>query len=336
MKTNLYTAVFLIMIAATNRLNAQSISYTYEHDDPFDIKNFSATIDPFFIDVNGHNGYSFGWGARAEFMAGKRLLVNFDMRTGFGTNLYRKSNENTRNYFNMEGGLGLVLVNRMKRKNVPIILSQTTSGNTKTTVYIKGGVPANCRFLFALRGGFLQYTNSLNYEKIADSLLTFNDITYREAKTGNVFKDTISDLGTDIAQVGGIYIPAVYAGLQFRRIRNLLIDVSGWGYRGNMMYSDFYVDVLFAPLIGIKDFKNPDGTTYKVKHQETTNLGWRLGWFLRKPKDQGFSFKLEIGSRPGFKAPKNTNVPVNKSNMYCMMTFGLYIPLKIKPFYDGE
>lgn len=336
MKTRLHNFILFTLSVFASTLGAQSISYTYEHDDPFDIKNFSAAIDPFFIDLNGHNGYAFGWGARAEFMAGKRLLLNFDMRTGFGTNHYKKSNDNTRNYFNIEGGGGLVLVNRMKRKNVPIILSQSTSGNVRTTLYIKGGVPANCRFLFALRGGFVQYTNTLNYEKMNDSLLTMNGMTYRDAKVSNVFKDTVADIGADIPQVGGIYIPSIYAGLQFRQIRNLLIDVSGWGYRGSQVYSDFYVDVMFAPVIAIKDFKNPDGTSYKVKYGETTNLGWRLGWFFRKPKDQGFSFKLEVGSRPGFKAPKNTNLPVNKSNMYCMMTFGLYIPFKIKPFYNGD
>ena len=317
-------------------LTAQDLSYKYVKDDPFDIKNFSAAIDPIFVDINGHNGYAFGWGARAEHMMGKRLLANFDVRTGFGTNLYRKSNDNTRNYFNMEGGIGFVFVNRVKTKNVPIILSQSTSGNTRTTRYIKGGVPAKCRLIVALRGGFGQYTNSLNYEKLPDSLLMMNDITYKQAKNGQVFKDTVSSIRGDIAQVGGIAITSFYAGLQFRKIRNMIIDVDGWGYRGNVMYSDFYVDVLFAPVVGIKNFENPDGTVYDVKYKDVTRLGWRLGWFMRKPKDQGFSLKLEVGSRPGFKTLKNTNVPLNGRNMYCMMTFGLYIPFKFQPMYTGD
>lgn len=336
MKTKIYSILILAASLSMSLVKAQSVTWSVVRDDPFDIKNFSAAIDPLFIDVNGHNGYAFGWGLRAEHMMGKRLLANFDMRTGFGTNLYRKSNDNTRNYYSLEAGLGLVFVNRMKVKKVPIILSQTTSGNTRTTTSIRGGVPAKCRLIVALRGGFNQYTNTLDYSKMTDSLLTFNGETYKKAKEGNVFKDTTGKTVTDLSQVGGIAITSFYGGLQFRSIRNLLLDVDGYGYRGNIIYSDFYIDVLFAPVVAIKDFKNPDGTRYDVKYSETTHLGWRFGWFIRKPKEQGFSFKLEVGSRPGFKAPKDANVPVNMRNMYCMMTFGLYIPLKLKPMYTGE
>lgn len=336
MKAKIYSWLIFTTTLAVGSLNAQSISYKYVRDDPFDIKNFSAAIDPFFVDMNGHNSYSFGWGVRAEHMMGKVLLANFDFRSGFGTNHYRKSNDNTRNYFNMEGGLGLIFSNKAKTKNVPIILSQTTSGNTRTTRYIKGGVPAKCRLIVALRGGFNQYTNTLNYEKLSDSLLMVNDMTYRDAKKGYAFKDTVSTVKADLSRVGGIAITSFYGGLQFRTIRNLLIDVDGYGYRGNITYSDFYIDVLFAPLVGLKNFKNPDGTVYDIKYKETSHLGWRFGWFMRKPKDQGFSFKLELGSRPGFKAMKNTNLPVNMRNMYCTMTFGLYVPFKLKPMYTGE
>jgi hypothetical protein len=332
----IYTLLFAGFLIGNYIVKAQSISYDYVRNDPFDIKNLTFAIDPFFVDVNGHNSYSFGWGIRAEHMMGKRLLANFDARFGFGTNLYRKSNDNTRNYFNMEGGLGLIFVNRVKTKNVPIILSSSTSGNIKTTLSIKGGVPAKCRLIVALRGGFSQYTNTLDYKNLTDTLLTVNGVPYKTAKDSYIFKDSSGAAVANIPQVGGISILSVYGGLQFRSIRNLIIDVAGYGQRGNIVYSDFYVDVLFAPLVGIKDFKNTDGTRYDVKYDEISRLGWRLGWFWRKPKDQGFSWKFEFGSRPGFKAPKNVSVPVNKKNLYAMVTFGLYIPLKIKPVYDGE
>ena len=341
MKKTTYILILAFLTAFMVNLKAQSVSYTYVKNNPYDIKNFTFAIDPLFIDVNGHNGYAFGWGMRAEYMMGKILLVNFDNRIGFGTKDYRKSNENTRNYFNMEGGLGLIFYNKARTRNVPIILSQTTSGNTKTTVSIHGGVPAKCRLIVALRGGFQQYTNTLNYKNLNDSLLTFNGLPYKKAQDDKsyVFTDTVNKVGGKSAiidQLGGIASTSIYAGLQFRTIRDLVIDVSGYGYRSNVRYSDFYIDVLFAPIVKIKDFKNSDGTNYTVKYGEMSHLGWRLGWFWRKPKDQGFSAKFEIGSRPGFKTPAGTSVPVNKKNLYCMLTFGLYIPLKIKPMYTGE
>lgn len=335
MKTKIYSLIILVSLIRITA-SAQSISYKYLHDDPFDMKNFSFAIDPLWFDVNGHNGYAFGWGIRAEHMMGKTLLANFDMRTGFGTNLYKKSNDNSRNYFNVEGGLGLIFFNKVRRRNVPIILSQSTSGNTRTTVSIKGGVPANCRLIVALRGGLGQYRNTLDYNKMTDTLLTVGGSNYKTAKAGDAFRDTTGTNAISLPQVGGIGISSFYGGIQFRSIRNLIIDVDGYGTRGNAIYSDFFIDVLYAPVIALKDFKNPDGTKYDVDYAQKTHLGWRFGWFARKPKDQGFSFKFEVGSRPGFKAPKTTTIPVNMRNMYFMMTFGLYIPLKIQPMYTGE
>lgn len=331
----IYTYIVALILVSTTLTKAQSISYNYLRNDPFDIKNFSFAIDPLFVDINGHNSYAFGWGLRAEHMMGKRLLLNADMRTGFGTNQFRRSNKNTRNYFNMEGGAGLIFVNRVKTRNVPIILSQSTSGNTRTTVSIRGGVPAKCRLIVALRGGVISYVNTLDYKNLNDSLLTINGVPYKNAKDSYVFKDSSGAKVQDIPQIGGISMMTVYAGLQFRTIRDLVIDVSGYGTRGNVRYSDFFIDVLFAPVINLRDLRS-NGFKYDVQYEKMSHFGWRLGWFWRKPKDQGFSAKLEIGSRPGFKAPSNVNVPINKKNLYCALTFGLYIPLKIKPMYEGE
>ena len=331
----IYTFICVLVVLNTTFSKAQSISYDYVRNDPFNIKNLTFAIDPFFVDVNGHNSYAFGWGFRVEHMLGKRLLANFDTRIGFGTNLYRKSNTNTRNYFAMEGGLGLILLNKTKIKNLRIVLSESTSGNVKTTTTISGGVPAKCRLIVALRGGFMQYTNSLAYKNLNDSLLTVDGVPYRTAKDSRVFIDSLtSPSNLNIAQVGGVSIVSFYGGFQFRKIWDLVIDVSGYGQRSNVRYSDFYIDVIFAPVVNIRDFRNTSGQRYDVQYNGITRIGYRVGWFFRKPKDQGFSWKFEIGSRPGFKAPKDKYI--NTKNLYAMLTFGLYIPLKIKPVYNGE
>lgn len=337
MKQKIKLLACILVMSAGNKIYSQSVTWDVLRDDPFDIKNFSFAIDPIFVDMNGHNGYSFGWGLRAEHMMGKRLLANFDFRDGFGTKNYKKSNDNTRNYTNIEGGLGLILSNKSKRKNVPIILSQTTSGNTKTTVYIKGGVPANVRSIVAWRGGLSQYGNTLDYTKLTDSLLTIDGTPYSKAKSSKIFQDTVSGkTPVAIDSYGAIALTTVYTGFQFRTIRNLLIDVAGWGVRGNIIYSDFYIDFLYAPVIAIKKFSNPGGTEYKVDYTDKSHFGWRFGYFVRKPKEQGMSMKFEVGSRPGFKAPTNSNLPVSPRNMYFMFTMGLYVPFKIQPMYTGQ
>jgi hypothetical protein len=350
MKKILYTLSIACLSLVSVNLKAQMVSYSYVRNNPFDIKNFSASIDPLFADINAHNGYSFGWALRGEYMMGKRLFLNFDSRMGFGTNHYRKSNENTKNYFVMDGGLGLIFSNKVHNRRVRVILSQSTSGNVRTTTSIS--VPAKVRTIVGLRGGFMQYNNTLKYDNknIADSLLMFSGaghtFSYKQAKadSGMIFKEvhtttdgTVTTTTTkDVDQLGGISMVSLYGGLQFRTIRDLLVDVEGYGYRGNSVYQDFFIDVLFAPVVKIKDYSNPDGRTYDVKYDKVSHFGWRLGWFWRKPKDQGFSAKFEFGSRPGFKAPSNTSIPVNPANLYAAISFGLYIPLNIKPVYHGE
>lgn len=333
MKKLIYKLTLGISILSASYTNAQSVSWSVIEDNPFDIKNFSLAIDPLFTEVSGMNGYAFGWGLRAEHMMGKRLLAGFDMRTGFGTNGYRISNDNTRNFFYMEGNLGLIFINKSKRRNVPIILSQSSSGNTRTTVSIRGGVPANIRRIIALRAGAYQLTNSLSYKFLADSLTTFKG-------NGSDFKlkDSISSANF-AGQYGGFASTAVFAGFHFRKIIQLAIDVDGWGYRSNKRYSDFYIDGIFAPIVLIKDFKTPDGNSYNVKYDNISYIGWRMGWIWRKPKEQGFSTKFEIGNRPGPKAPvkdPKATIPINWTNYYATLTFGLYIPLKIKPVYKGK
>jgi hypothetical protein len=333
MKKILHTIAFIFTLFSINSVHAQSVTWDVLKDDPYDIKNFSFAIDPLFSEISGQNGYSFGWGIRAEYMMGKRLQAGFDMRTAFGTQGYRISNDNTRNFFYTEANVGIILINKLRRRNVPIILSQSTSGNVRTTVSIKGGVPANIRRVTSFRGGIYQMTNSLSYKYLNDSLTTFSG-----GSSDFKLKDSISN-SHFANQYGGFASTAVFGGFNFRRIAQLSIDVDGYGIRNYIRYSDFYIDGIFSPIVLIKDFSTPSGDSYKVKYDNISYIGWRVGWAWRKPKDQGFSAKFEFGNRPGPKAPvkdAKAAVPVNFNNFYATLTFGLYIPLKIKPVYEGE
>src|ERR1700741_1924944 len=187
MKKILY--ILSVSLLAASGLKAQSVTYRVTKDDPYDIRNFSLAIDPLFMDISGQNGFSGGWGLRADYLMGKRLQVNFDMRNAFGTMGHDVKDpfNNTRNYFYMEGGLGLVLSNNEKTRNVPIILSQSTSGNVRTTVSISGGVPARIRKMVMLRGGICQMTNTFNLANLSDTLTYFKpknggkeELTYKQ------------------------------------------------------------------------------------------------------------------------------------------------------------
>jgi hypothetical protein len=264
---------------------------------------------------------------------GKRLQFNFDWRQGFGTNGYRISDNNTKNYSALEGGVALTLSHKVKRKNLRIILSQSssTSGGvtTTTTVSIKGGVPGDVRSIVALRGGFYQMVNTMGFKNLKDSLLTFED-------NGVEFTYKDSAVAKGLGEFGAVYSTAIYGGFNFKQIRQLILDVSGYGYRQNVAYRDFYIDFLFSPVLFLKNYKTTDSITgtevkYNVKYGKTSVIGWRMGWFIRKPKDQGFSMKFEFGQRPGFIDPAK-----KLNSFYGMFTYGLYIPLKIRPIAEAN
>jgi hypothetical protein len=342
MKTKIY--LLALLFASVAGMKAQSVTYRITKDDPYDIKNFSLAIDPLFMDISGQNGFSGGWGLRADYLMGKRLQANFDMRNAFGTvgHDVKDPYNNTRNYFYMEGALGLVLSHREVSKNVPIILSQSTSGNYRYTVSISGGVPATMRKMIMLRGGVYQMTNTINLKGLADSLTYFDPKSGGEKRTLAAM-DSLGFLnGTKKdAKYGGFASTAIFGGFNFKTICQLYLDVDGYGERGNIRYNDFFIDGIFAPVVTLKNYTTIDTTgtdtkiEYDIKSKDKRMFGWRMGWVYRKPKDQGFSMKFEFGQRPGYKMYDSNGKESYLKGMYAMFTFGLYIPLKVQPFYGG-
>lgn len=350
MKKLIYSTIILIAVSFVSEVKAQSVTYRITKDDPYDIKNLTIAVDPLFFDLNGENGFAFGWGARANWLMGKTLDFNFDMRNGFGTNGYNKADKfnNTRNYFYMEGSVGLTLSNKTVSNNVKVILSQSSyssGGYTYTnTKYIT--VPAETRHMIALRGGMYQMTNSINMNKVFDdSLLMFKnkasgkEFSLKENSDTLVF--AVDGSGNREDFYGGFASTAIFGGFNFKTIRQLVLDVDGYGTRANQVYSDFYIDCIFSPVIALKNYKGVDkkGTEYNydLKYDgKKRAIGWRAGWYFRKPKDQGFSYRWEFGQRPGFKAYNPSNKSINFRNWYTMLTFGLYIPLKVKPIATEE
>lgn len=332
MKTT-YTYILSIAAGLLFTLEAYSqgsVTYRVTKDDPYDVKNFSLAIDPLFFDVNGQNGYAFGWGMRADYLMGKRLQWNFDMRNGFGTKGYNINDKNTRNYTAYEGTIGLVLRNKVKTRNLPIILSQSSyssGGYTYTrTVSIKGGVPAKIRRLTMLQGGAYLMGNSVKYDLLNDSLVTFE----KDATTFS-FKDSASALNAYGATAATVF----FGGFNFKKIHQLIVDVDGYGLRANKRYSDFFIHAMFAPILTMKNYEH-NGVKYNVKYDNKKLIGWRMGWMYRQPKDQGFSVKFEFGQRPLMGTKSETPDKFNFTDMYAMFTYGLYVPLRVKPIAEEE
>lgn len=323
MKKFIYITLMLLPALAT--LDAQTVSYKITKDDPYDIKNLTIAIDPLFVDLNGMNTISAGWGARAEITAGRKFTASFDFRNGFGTTGFDPDDKNTRNYSAFEGKVGLVLSDKSRSTNFRIILSQSSyssGGYTYTnTKYFM--CPGTSRSAIVFNAGLYQLNNNYNYKNHQFDSTKNKGVLFerdgREVRKG----DSLWNAWSLDSKYGGFSSMAITAGFTFRTIHNLFVDVDGWGPRANSIFSDFYIDAMFAPAISLKDYTFENGEKWKVKAENKRAFGWRMGWFVRRPKNQGFSQKFEFGQRPGVRTEKYLN------SCYMMYTFGLYIPLKI-------
>jgi hypothetical protein len=320
-----------IILALTSLLNsltkAQSVSYKITKDDPYDVKNLTIAVDPLFFDLNGMNTVSAGWGLRGEYTGGRRFTASFDFRNGFGTNGFDPDSNNTRNYSAFEGKLGLVLSDKSNSGNMRIVLSSSSyssGGYTYTsTKYFM--CPGTTRSVVVFNAGLYQLNNNFSYKNgaKADSSAV-KDVLFekdgKEVRRG----DSLWKAWKLNDKFGGFSSVAITAGFTFRSIHNLFVDVEGYGSRSNSIFSDFYIDGMFAPIISMKDYTfTTSGDKWTVKAEGKRSFGWRAGWFIRRPKNQGFSQKFEFGQRPGVKTEKYLQ------GCYLMYTFGLYIPLKV-------
>jgi hypothetical protein len=323
MKKLIYISLLCLPVLA--ELNAQTVTYNVTKDDPYDIKNLTVAVDPLFLDVNGMNGVAAGWGLRGEYTYGKRFIAAFDFRNGFGTMGFDPDDNNTRNYSAIEGKVGIALSDKSRSTNFRIILSQSSyssGGYTYTnTKYFM--CPGTSRRSVIFNAGIYQLNNSFYFQNHALDSANRKGILFEkdgiEVRKGDSLWDAMKLDDT----YGAFSSVSLTAGFTFRKIHNLFVDVDGYGPRSNSIFSDFYIEGMFAPVIALKDYTFESGEKWKVKAENKRAFGWRMGWFIRKPKNQGFSQKFEIGQRPGLKTEKYLY------GCYMMYTFGLYIPLKV-------
>jgi hypothetical protein len=114
------------------------------------------------------------------------------------------------------------------------------------------------------------------------------------------FRDTINYESINyVANSTGIY-----GGLNFRSIRDLLIQTDSYGEKSTRVLSDFYLDFLFTPLVRYSLRPNTKQAMFKdldisIPENKKKLLGWRVGYSYASGKTVGFTAKIEAGQQPG-------------------------------------
>jgi len=302
------------------QIHAQNVKYRIISDDPYDIKPVSLSLEPLYMDLNLPN-LAMGWSVRAEVLFLKRMELRasyrrsyFDLAKLDADGLPAK--KGIKNQWLGEASFAFFLTDRTKKKSMQVVLSQTSSGKYTYTRSIS--VPGTKRNMFGIRGGAYHMFNPMNLGSDQHGFYKLEN----EADASDVLeKENISSMYNTSSLFGGI---------QFKTIKNLFVTADGYGTRSHSSFNDFYIDVLFAPILGFQDVQHADGRIFKVNMESShvKRIGWRCGWVMRRPESVWLSYKVELGARPGFATKRGLSL--ENETIYMMFTVGMNIPMRIK------
>lgn len=301
MKTKLFV-VAILFITQFGRVNAQNVGYKVLEDDP-DTKNIFISANVF--DMNAYiANMSIGYNIYANAFLGKRFQADVDYRKAYsdaGIGIF--SPQDLTKNFQIRLGGQFNLVSKISRSNARVVLSSYTAGNFTHTSFIR--VPANFRRIFAVRGGLQYFYNNCRTDNGANNSRAANDDDMRAKINGQVVVLTDPNNFETVNYTVNTF--GIYGGLSYKSICNIIIDAESWGKKGRSVLSDFYADVLFAPLVSYAIKPNSKQAYLKdadlnISENKPNYLGWRFGWQAALGRKVAFTTKMEIGQQPGNKS----------------------------------
>lgn len=327
--------ITLTLISVFISINAigQNISYSISSDDPYDLKRTTIHLDPFYADAYWTN-VTMGWGIRANYILDKSLCFGLTFRRAYFDMNAREHIDNSLMYsasglskhIHIEPVAYYTLSDQTKRTNMKIVLSSSsyTVGNYRytNTQYIY--VPGTARNIFSARGGVSFINTAIDIsegdgasdfvaEDSKDKTRTFQFGAYGQKQGGNSIYSGYTMMKT----------AAIFAGLSYKYITNLLVYVEGWGNRRNAGLNDIFLDFMFAPVVSFADMSSADNTVWNIDNKNISRMGWRFGWQYRHPNKTWMSFETAFGARPGYKGKKSG---ILNPRFFLDITMGISIP----------
>ncbi|MEO8759886.1 MAG: hypothetical protein ABI388_02450 [Bacteroidia bacterium] len=305
--------LFISAIGLASNSFSQSVSYNIKENNP-DRRNLMIYLNPFNVqaympDIN------IGIDAQMNYLLNRRFQIDVDFRkawTDAGIGIFAPKGVSKASQ--LQAGGCFNITNKLKAIRNKVILRSSTVGRYTLTSSIQ--VQADARRIFALRGGFQYFHNNQKGSSISakdaqgnlyvvDDNITFETVSYAVRSYG------------------------LYAGLDFKTIRDLVISTTEYGTKKTKKLSNVYMDLLYTPGITytliptynqVTTFKNVD---INIKENTRRTLGWRLGWQYVFNSTVGFNMKTEIGMMPG---------PQNVTPWFLTFGLGVNFGLKIKLF----
>lgn len=325
---------------------AQEVRYKIKKDNPEDVKNFVVHFDPWFADAY-FTDVAMGFSARADWLLNKVIDAGVEWRRPyFDMNWLEVDNyklsgaaggkemkevafmpkDGFSQYTYFEPSFRLHLSDKIKESNHRLLLSQSSyaSGNNSNANTEFINVPGKSRKIFSLQGAACWMNVPVLYEGLfnhdaADFLF--------EPQDGNATFPAAAGFGGTMMRT-----ITLIGGLSFQRVDNLKILTDRYGVKYSTAWTNFYVDVMYAPVVDFASVIDEHGVEYKVSNQKVDRLGWRLGYNFKNTKGTALSMKLNVGNRPGFTG----NNPYFGSRFFMDFNFGVSLASKIKLLPDKK
>ncbi|RYD82109.1 MAG: hypothetical protein EOP53_04585 [Sphingobacteriales bacterium] len=313
-----FASIFAILLICSS-VKAQMVSYSVVQNDPHDLKKLEVYFSPFYAEIFSPS-ITLGYGIGANYQLNNKidLMLFFNKPYAVGTDEAYRTNKvfiPTHNnletpmhktYF-LEAGGALELSDNDKQKNVKIVLSSSSSYSR----YIM--VPGTVRKINKLRGGVFNYNSIISTDLLGDDF----KLQAKDEKGGTVTFTTYDLLqpdGSETFPYDGLLdwavnmnVTSFYAGLSRESITKMIVKPEDYRKNKSKQFnSNFYADVMFAPLITMGDIKF-HGKTYDVTNGDENsfrknNFGWRVGYEFNFLNKVAYGAKMELGVRPGLKS----------------------------------
>jgi hypothetical protein len=325
----------LLITGATN-MNAQSkssvtktgrsVNYKILLDNPDKLRPLFIAFDAVTADTWGSSSYM-GYGLRANLNASHYGSLAFDYRKGY---LGAKQRA-------LELGGSLNLIASRKKKDAFVVLSSSTfTSGSKMFMKNSGiAVPAVKKIVLQARGGIASFRAPI--DESPDGLgKTANE----DPRSFYMTKDTNSvrvGFGKGYKGVFGfkalMKMQVYYVGMSISTIRNVAV-LYGDDVASNTNHYNFFVDILsggdprfsdasyYYSLSGLGTYDFPIGTRpeeYSISSQDIKKTGWRAGWEVKTNTSKNLTYKVEFGSRPGYRMGSG----ILSANSYLMVSAGL-------------
>lgn len=246
---------------------AQGVSYDILTDDAAEIKHVvNFNLLDFDLGLYNLSGSSLNlalWGHNQLF---PKFFLEYKVRVGYiswATAINKVKNIGLKPLQNYEVGANydFFIGKKSKSHKYKMVLESRRFGSYTETKYFYA--PGISRMKIGVRAGAKADLNQ--YRKNAGALKNFSPAS------GAIQDTYFNHFGFGF-----------YAGISFKKLRNLIVDVDGYGLRSNSLRQNWIIDMLITP---VNTFKNKVGgdQTVQVKGYQTKNLpiGFRIGYELQ-------------------------------------------------------